>query len=249
MIGTVLVGILSSLPASASPAHTPTPGSSERRAILDALRQPVDKEMKQTVVFHDVFVKAQNGWAYVSADVRDSSGHTLRYFSGSPLDFTFQGLLRRTKTGWRVLDWGYGTGTDPTDNARKKYPAAPASIFPYITFGAQSVVSREKPAPSGWSRIATFSGGIDNPDTKTVTFRVGSRWKIDWTTQEGKYGSQGTITVFVKTAPNAPYSEATGMAVSHSGSGSGSNLEYGAGEFYLDILANQDYTVTVYAHK
>ena len=57
-----------------SKPYTPKSGSKERKAILDTLRKPVEKEMKQKVVFYDVKMKVKNGWAYVMADGARRSG-------------------------------------------------------------------------------------------------------------------------------------------------------------------------------
>ena len=109
--------------------YTPKAGSKERKAILDTLRVPVEKEMKQKVVFYDVKMKVKNGWAYVTADGRDTKGKKLKEWAPE-IEPTFQALLRQTKGKWKVLSWGAGTGMDPTADAREKYPKAPRSIFP-----------------------------------------------------------------------------------------------------------------------
>ena len=123
------VFVPSALAAPQSKPYTPKAGSKERKAILDALRKPVEKEMKQEVVFYDVTMKVKNGWAYVMADGRDTKGKKLKQWAPE-VDPTFQALLRQDKGKWKVLSWGAGTGMDATSEARKKYPKAPRSIFP-----------------------------------------------------------------------------------------------------------------------
>ena len=45
--------------------YTPEKGSVERKAITDALRVPVEKKLKQSVVFNIDHLKVQNGWAFM----------------------------------------------------------------------------------------------------------------------------------------------------------------------------------------
>lgn len=57
------------------------------------------------------------------------------------------------------------------------------------------------------------------------------------------------MTVFVSVAPNTPDTEAAGLAISHYGGGSGKTMEYGAGEYYLQIVSNQHYVLRVFSHN
>ncbi len=51
--------------AQAQAAYTPEKGSAERKAILDALRVPVERQLKQKVVFVADNFKVQGNWAFV----------------------------------------------------------------------------------------------------------------------------------------------------------------------------------------
>lgn len=139
-IGATVVCLLTLLPAAfAGPqrdgVYTPKPGTTERKAVLDSLRKPVVKEMSQTVIFTYVTMNIKEGWAYVKATGTDTKGKPLKKLGGQY--FPFQALLRKQGKAWQVLSWGYGGGTDATDNAMTKYPQAPREIFlPYTGPGA-----------------------------------------------------------------------------------------------------------------
>ena len=60
--------------ASAQSAYTPEKGSPERKAILDALRIPVERDLKQKVVFVADNFKVQGNFAFVSGIPQNSSG-------------------------------------------------------------------------------------------------------------------------------------------------------------------------------
>jgi hypothetical protein len=106
------------------------------------------------------------------------------------------------------------------------------------------------PKHTHWTLASTFKGDSDNPDTNTDTFNVGDRWKIEWTTDEGKFGPQGSLGAFIMSPPGAGRGDhnasASGAVITHSGKGSGENLQYWAGEYYLHIISNQRYVVQVY---
>jgi hypothetical protein len=104
--------------------YTPKPGSPERKAILDALRKPVEKEAKQHVVFHNVSLRVEKGWAFVNAISMDRSGKKLVLG-----DLATSGLLRKTAGHWQVLYWGVAGDISVTCEAAKRYPQAPRSIF------------------------------------------------------------------------------------------------------------------------
>ena len=62
----LLVLILSCAFARAQDAPgTPKPNSSERKAIINTLREPVERELKQKVVFRIRRLNVQNGWAFL----------------------------------------------------------------------------------------------------------------------------------------------------------------------------------------
>ncbi|BCM89517.1 hypothetical protein IAD21_01363 [Abditibacteriota bacterium] len=107
------------------------PGSKERKAVLDALRKPVERNVKQTVVFYEVKVRTKSNWAYVQAVPRNSQGKTLKAFDPDTEPAVI-GLLKKQGNTWKVLYFGFGTSMDPVSEARHKYPKAPRSLFPSL---------------------------------------------------------------------------------------------------------------------
>src|SRR6187431_887740 len=59
--------------------YTPEKGSEERKAIADALRVPVEKKLKQTVVFNIDHLKVQDDWAFMLGAPRKAGGGKLDY--------------------------------------------------------------------------------------------------------------------------------------------------------------------------
>jgi hypothetical protein len=110
--------------------YTPKPGSAERKAILDALRVPIQREARQPIVFYNVEIRVEKGWAWVLAVSKDKSGKKL------PLgDLMTQGLLHKVKGRWRVEHWGVSGDISVACAAAKAYPQAPRSIFGGVLSG------------------------------------------------------------------------------------------------------------------
>ena len=60
--------------AALSQVHEPEKGSAERKAILDALRIPVERDLKQRVVFNADHFKVSGNWAFVSGSPQTPAG-------------------------------------------------------------------------------------------------------------------------------------------------------------------------------
>jgi hypothetical protein len=104
--------------------YTPKAGSAERKAILDALRVPVQREARQPIVFYGVTMRVERGWAWVIAISKDKSGKKM------PLgDLATQGLLHKVRGRWRVEHWGVSGDIGVACAAAKAYPQAPRAIF------------------------------------------------------------------------------------------------------------------------
>jgi hypothetical protein len=59
--------------------QTPEPNSPERRAIMNSLRVPVEKELKQKVVFRIRRLNVQNGWAFLDGVPQQPGGKPVNY--------------------------------------------------------------------------------------------------------------------------------------------------------------------------
>ena len=129
---------LTSLTAAAqSAAYTPEKGSAERKAITDALRVPVGKMVKQSVVFKIDHLKVQDDWAFMLGAPRKSDGGQIDYSKTKyaeakrhgMFDDNIMALLQKVKGKWRVVHYTIGA----TDVAYIGWDAkyhAPAGIFP-----------------------------------------------------------------------------------------------------------------------
>ena len=108
--------------------HTPDMGSSERQAIMDALRGNED------VKFQVHHLKVHNGWCWVDTTPLDKSGHATA--EGGP------NLLHFENGKWKVMDLSK-VPDDPDDplgpedasptyvrNVMKTFPGVPKDIFP-----------------------------------------------------------------------------------------------------------------------
>ena len=108
--------------------HTPEMGSSERQAIMDALRGNED------VRFQVHHLKVHNGWCWVDTTPLDKNGHATA--EGGP------NLLHYENGKWKVMDLSK-VPDDPDDplgpedasptyvrNVMKTFPGVPKDIFP-----------------------------------------------------------------------------------------------------------------------
>src|SRR5215213_5297693 len=65
--------------ASGQIAYTPEKGSPERKAIMDALRIPVERELKQKIVFVADDFRVQGTWAFVGGRPQNPAGGEPNY--------------------------------------------------------------------------------------------------------------------------------------------------------------------------
>src|SRR5215207_2297623 len=73
----VVVAIISA--SALAQVHEPEKGSAERKAILDALRIPVEGDLKQRVVFNTDNFKVSGNWAFVSGSPQTPDGGRPNY--------------------------------------------------------------------------------------------------------------------------------------------------------------------------
>jgi hypothetical protein len=118
--------------------QTPQPNSSKRKAIVDTLRAPVEKELKQKVVFRIRRLKMQNGWAFLQGVLQQPDGKPVNYrntrhqpaIEFDAFDDGILALLRKEKGGWRVVAYDVGSTDYPSPHWQQKYEAPPG-IFPH----------------------------------------------------------------------------------------------------------------------
>lgn len=124
--------------AIAQKVHTPEKGSAERTAILDALRVPVEKELKQKIVFNVENFNVSGVWAFVSGDPQNTTGGKPDYrrtpyqeaIDADMFDNNFFALLKKTGAKWKVVTYAIGCTDVCYANWWRRYKA-PKSVFPY----------------------------------------------------------------------------------------------------------------------
>lgn len=112
---------------------TPKLGSPERKAIADALRVPVEKELGRKVVFKIDHLKILNGWAFLLGQPQQPDGKRMDY-RGTPyqeakkagaFDDGICALLNKKGDDWRVVVYVIGATDVPYVEWDKEYKAPP----------------------------------------------------------------------------------------------------------------------------
>lgn len=112
-------------------AATTTPGGVERKAILDALRQPVQTELAQPVEFVVDRIVTSADWAFVIATPQRPGGAAIAWSKtvcAGDVSHLVGGLLRLENGAWTVRDMALC----PTDVAWATWAEehkAPAELF------------------------------------------------------------------------------------------------------------------------
>lgn len=116
--------------------RTPAPGSAERKAIMDALRAPVEKELNKKVVFKVDHLKVLDGWAFMRGVPQQPGGRKMDYrnspyqeaISDGAFDDWICALLRKEGAKWRVVKYVIGA-TDVAYIGWDEEYGAPSTIF------------------------------------------------------------------------------------------------------------------------
>lgn len=138
IILSILSLIILGLSISAQTVQHPEKGSAERSALLETLRPPVEKELKQKVVFVINQINVQGTWAFVDGRLRTSDGKVpiwkiTRYSQAAKYGAQSDGisaLLKRSGNGWRIVTKAIGCTDVCYVDWWKRYKA-PKAIFPY----------------------------------------------------------------------------------------------------------------------
>jgi hypothetical protein len=118
--------------------YTPDKGSAERKAITDALRVPVEKKLKQQVIFKIDHLKVQSGWAFLLGAPRRTDGSQIDYrdtpyadaYKAGMFGDDVMGLLHKVGGQWRVVQYVIGATDVAYFGWDRKY-RAPSAIFPH----------------------------------------------------------------------------------------------------------------------
>ena len=118
---------------------TPKTGSIERKAILDALRIPVQKEIGGQIIFEVRHLKSNGVWAYLEGAPRRPGGKKVDYsktkFKQMLADGVFEdsvlALLKKAGGKWKVVELALGPTDYPTEYWRTKHKGLPSGLFPH----------------------------------------------------------------------------------------------------------------------
>lgn len=118
--------------------YTPEKGSSERKAILDALRVPVERDLKQRIVFVTDNFKVQGTWAFVGGNPQTPGGgdpdyRNTKYWeavNAGAFDNNIFALLKKAAGKWKVVIYAIGCTDVCYADWWRRY-RAPKAVFPY----------------------------------------------------------------------------------------------------------------------
>jgi len=109
---TLLIAAAALLLAGAAFAQTyasPPPGSLERRAILDAMRPRVERQLGAPVEFVVREIRVGGGWAFVQADPQRPGGGAIENPIEEADGVHTEAILRKAGVRWVVQDLGVGS--------------------------------------------------------------------------------------------------------------------------------------------
>jgi len=137
MKATILISILLfATTAFGQATTTPEKSSPVRKAIMNSLRVPVERDLKQKIVFVTDDFKILANWAFVSGRPTAPSGGapnlkgTAWEGSEDMFDNNFFGLLKNDGRKWKVVAYALGCTDVCYADWSRKYKA-PKQIFPH----------------------------------------------------------------------------------------------------------------------
>ena len=118
--------------------YTPKKGSKQRKTILNAVRVPVQKELKQKIIFVVSDFNVSGSWAFVAGEPRAKNGGKPNYrgtkyeanVKDGLFDDNFFALLKKKGKRWSVVALEMGCTDVCYSNWWDSYKA-PKRIFPY----------------------------------------------------------------------------------------------------------------------
>ena len=116
--------------------YTPKAGTKERQAIVDALREPVQRELKQKLIFKIDHLRVQGDWAFLKGVPQQPDGGAMSYrgtvyqeaIDAGAFDDGIVALLRKRRGKWQVVKYVIGATDVPYVEWDKEY-RAPSAIF------------------------------------------------------------------------------------------------------------------------
>jgi hypothetical protein len=116
---------------------TPKAGTAERKAVLDAARLPVEKDLGQPVVFEVRTLRVTPDWAFLNGIPVRGDGKPIDYsksiYAQDAEEDSFSGeaavLLAREGSGWRLVTYSIGFGDVVWDGWDEEF-GAPEWLWP-----------------------------------------------------------------------------------------------------------------------
>ena len=116
--------------------HTPKQGSSERKALMDVLRIPVEKDLNKKVLFKVDHLKVQGDWAFMRGVPQQPNGGRMDYrgteyqqaIKAGFFDDWICALLKNQNGKWQVITYVIGATDVVYEEWNKEY-GAPVAIF------------------------------------------------------------------------------------------------------------------------
>lgn len=116
---------------------TPKAGSPERKAVLDAAREPVERDLGQAVVFQVRTLRVTPDWAFLNGIPARADGKPIDYsksiYAQDAQEDSFSGeaavLLARHGSGWRLVTYSIGFGDVVWDSWDEEF-GAPDWLWP-----------------------------------------------------------------------------------------------------------------------
>jgi hypothetical protein len=124
----VLLSLLVCQTLFAADIYEPKPGSAERTALMDAMRKPVSKHVGTRVTFTGT-LKSTGSWAVFHGDAAPTDGKVPETDNAAELELDFFALLQKQGGTWVAVSWSFAGDIGPIEEAKKKFPAAPKSLF------------------------------------------------------------------------------------------------------------------------
>jgi len=116
---------------------TPKMGSPERKAVLDAARVPVEKDLGQQILFRVKTLRVTPDWAFVHGVPKRPDGRPIDYSKSIYAEDVKAGtfdegaavLLAREGAGWRLVTYSVGFGDVVWDSWDEEF-GAPVWLWP-----------------------------------------------------------------------------------------------------------------------
>ncbi len=106
---TLLVIVFLAAPVLAGDVYTPKAGTKERIDILNAVRDPLEDQIHQEVIFRVSHLKVQDGWAFLKAQARTKDDKPIDYrgtrleWGAKEFDEGVIAILRYKRKRWYIV--------------------------------------------------------------------------------------------------------------------------------------------------